>query len=130
MSWADVNANIVVKPVTSPIASDPWEINETSLILMEGDRGAQRSFFRTTEFDSFGEKQCGPPRIESDWYDLMSRILDATQADEKKGMGKIVGKAKHRRPTAWEKGHRPEDERVSKGGRKRGSGWYDAGTVG
>ena len=78
VSWADVNANIVVKPVTSPIASDPWEINETSLILMEGDRGAQGSFFRTTKFDSFGEKQCGPPILESDWYDLMSRILDHT----------------------------------------------------
>ena len=62
VSWADVNANFVVKPVTSPIASDPWEINETSLMLMEGDRGAQRPFIRTIEFDSFGEKQCGPPR--------------------------------------------------------------------
>ena len=38
VTWADVKANIVVKPVASPIASDPWEIHETSLMLMECDR--------------------------------------------------------------------------------------------
>ena len=60
---------------------------------MECDKGAQRSLFRTFEFDSFGSKQFGILLMESDGYDLMSRILHATPADEIKGMGEIVKKA-------------------------------------
>ena len=60
MTWADVKANIVVKNVASPNTSDPWEIHEMSLMLMECDSGAQRTVFRTFEFDSFGSKQFGP----------------------------------------------------------------------
>ena len=41
---ADVRANIVVKPVAAPIASDPWEVHDTSHMLMECNTGAQRSF--------------------------------------------------------------------------------------
>ena len=51
MCSADVTTNIPVKPLAALIAS---------YLMMECDRGAQRSFFRTAEFDSFGEKQCCP----------------------------------------------------------------------
>ena len=69
VSWADVKANIVVKPGAAPSASDPWVTHGTLLVLMECDR-AQRSFFRTAEFDSFGEKQFGPPinGVELVWF--------------------------------------------------------------
>ena len=60
---------------------------------MECDRGAQRSFSLTAEFDSVSDKQCGPPITEPDWHDLMSRILDAIPADEMKWMGEIDRKA-------------------------------------
>ena len=74
MTWADVKAHIVVKPVASPIASDPLEMHETSLLLMECDNGAQRSFFRTFEFDMFGDKQFGPPLVKSDGYHCGEKI--------------------------------------------------------
>ena len=45
MTWADVKANIVMKLVTAPVTSDPWEIHAISRMLMECDRGAQGSFF-------------------------------------------------------------------------------------
>ena len=93
MTWADVKAHIVVKPVASPIASDPLEMHETSLMLMECDNGAQRSFFRTFEFDRFGDKQFGPPLVKSDSFDLISRISEAVPASEIQGMGDIVRKA-------------------------------------
>ena len=48
---------------------------EASLMLMGRDGGAQRAFFRTFEFDSCGSKQFGPPSMESDWYDLVSRLI-------------------------------------------------------
>ena len=31
--------------------------------------------------------------MKSDWYDLMSRILDVFLADERQGMGELVKKA-------------------------------------
>ena len=45
VSWADAKANIVVKQVASPVTSDPWEMCEASLMLMECDSDAQRLFF-------------------------------------------------------------------------------------
>ena len=38
-------------------------------------------------------KQFGPPLRQSDWYDLVNRIGDATLADEIKVMGKFAKKA-------------------------------------
>ena len=29
MTWAEVKANIVMKQVTAPVTSDPWERNTT-----------------------------------------------------------------------------------------------------
>ena len=46
VTWADVKANIVVKQVAAPVANDPWETNETSLMLMDCDSGAQCSLLR------------------------------------------------------------------------------------
>ena len=46
-------------------------------MLMECDSGAQRSFFRTFEFDSVGSKQFGPLVMESDGYDLVNRLLQS-----------------------------------------------------
>ena len=40
MTWADVKANIMVKEVAAP-----WEMYEAALMLMECDRGVQRSLF-------------------------------------------------------------------------------------
>ena len=37
VTWAGVKANVVVKQVASPVTVDPWEIHETSLMLMECD---------------------------------------------------------------------------------------------
>ena len=79
--WAVVKANNVVKTVASTTSSDPWEVHETPLMLMECDRGAQRSFLRTAEFDSFGDTQCGLLINGIGLYDLMRGILDAAQAN-------------------------------------------------
>ena len=76
MTRADVKSQIVVKQVASPVTSDPWEIHETSFMLMECDSRAQRSFFRTFEFDSFVSKQFSPPLVEPDWYGLVGLILE------------------------------------------------------
>ena len=57
VTWTDVKANIVVKNVASPVTIGPWEIQETSLTLVECDSGVQRSIFRTFEFDCFGSKR-------------------------------------------------------------------------
>ena len=89
MSSAVVKDSIVVNPVAASIASDTWETHETSLMQMECARGAQRSFFRTTEFDSFCEKQFGPPTMESDWYDLMSEMRDT---DDSASAATVSGK--------------------------------------
>ena len=93
MTWTDVKANIVVKNVASAVTSDPWDIHETSLVLMDCDSAAQRSFFHTFELDSFGSKQYDPPLMASDWCVLNSRILDAISVDEINGVGEIVKKA-------------------------------------
>ena len=82
---ADVKANNAVKQVASPVTSDPWEIHDTALMLMGCDSGAQRSFFRASEFDSCGSKQFGPPLTESGCCDLVSRLFDIMPADEVKG---------------------------------------------
>ena len=74
---ADVKANIAVKQVASPVTSDARNMHEASLMLMECDSGAQRSFIRTFELDSCGSTQFWPPTAEADWYDLIGRILDA-----------------------------------------------------
>ena len=60
LMWAVVKATIVEQQVASPVTSDQWEILEASLTLLECDSGAQRSLFRTFEFDSCGSKQFGP----------------------------------------------------------------------
>ena len=130
VSWADVKGNIVLKLVAAPSASDTWEIHETSLILMERNRGVQRSFFRTTDFDTFGEKQFGPPITKSDGYDLVTRILEAFSGDEMKVMGEIVEKAKHRRPTGCHDGPSAEQDRLSIRRRKRCPGCNVAGAAG
>ena len=52
-----MKAHIVVKNVAWPVRSDAWEIEETSLMMMKCDSGAQRSLCRTFEYDSFGSKQ-------------------------------------------------------------------------
>ena len=60
VNWADVKASVVVKQVAPPVPSDPWDIDEASLMLTDFDGGAQRSFFRTFDFDRCGNKQFGP----------------------------------------------------------------------
>ena len=64
----------MVKEVPAPATNDPCEMYEASLMLMECDSGAQRSFFRT--FDTCGSKQSGAPLTESDWYDSVTRIIE------------------------------------------------------
>ena len=93
MTWDDVKAKIVVKQVASLVAGDPWEMNEASLMLTECDSGAPRSFFRTFQIDGRSNKQFDPPLMESDWCDLVSRILGAVPAGEVEGMGDTVRKA-------------------------------------
>ena len=45
-------------------------------MMMKCDSGAQRSFCRTFEYDSFGSKQLVFfSLMESVWYDLMNSIL-------------------------------------------------------
>ena len=85
-------------------------------MLTECDRGAQRSFFRTFEFDSFGSKQFGPPLVKSDSFDLKSRILEAVPASEIQGMGDIVKKASTGVRRQWHEGHSSEQDGLSKGG--------------
>ena len=62
-------------------------------MLVECDNGAQRSFYRTFEFDRFGDKQFCPPLVKSDSFDLISRISEAVPASEIQGIGDIVRKA-------------------------------------
>ena len=50
-------------------------------------------FFRTSEFDGFGSKQFGPPLMELDWFDLVSRLIEISVADEMRGLGEILRKA-------------------------------------
>ena len=77
-AWADVKANVVVKEV---------------FLATLGNCGAQRLFFRTSEFDGFGSKQFGPPLMELDWFDLVSRLIEISVADEMRGLGEILRKA-------------------------------------
>ena len=80
-------AIVVVKQVAPPpVTSVPWEIYDASLMRMECDSGAQRSFFRTVEFDSGGSKQFGPLVVGSNQYGLVSRLLESIPADEIKDM--------------------------------------------
>ena len=66
-----------------PVTSDPvGNLRSPPLMPMECDSGAQRSFFRTFEFDSCGSKQVGPSLMESDWCDLVRRL--PTQKKTKK----------------------------------------------
>ena len=51
-------------------------------MLVVGDSGAQRSFFRTFDFDSFGTMQFGPPLMELCWYDLESHVRGAVLVDK------------------------------------------------
>ena len=63
------------------------EMSEAVLTLMECDIEAQRSFFRTFEFDSCGSHQFSLHVMESDWYDLVSRLIEILPANETKGTG-------------------------------------------
>ena len=65
VKWTNVKANIVVKQVAALTTNDSWKIYDASLMLMECDSGAPRSFFRTFEFDGSGGKQFGPLLMES-----------------------------------------------------------------
>ena len=38
--------------------------------------------FALPNFDAFGVKRFGSPTMKSDWCDLVSRILEATPAEE------------------------------------------------
>ena len=62
-------------------------------MLVDYDSGAQRLFFRTSEFDGCGSKQFGPPLKESDWFDMVSRFIEISVADEIRGLGEILRKA-------------------------------------
>ena len=83
-------AHIVVTPVAAPLASDPWETHETSLMLV-----ATSSLAR--------------PCQNLVWYRFTSRILDAMPADELKVDGLNDQQGKHRRPNAWYKGHNSKE---------------------
>ena len=72
---------------------------------MESDTGAERFFFRAVEFDRSGNKQFGPSLMESDRYDLASRLLEIIPAGEIKVMGEKVRKGKHGRQKARQKGY-------------------------
>ena len=61
VKWTDVKANIVVTQVAAPATNDP---HKASLILMDCENEAQRSFFRTLVFDNCGSNQPGPPLME------------------------------------------------------------------
>ena len=69
-----------------------WELYESALMLVEYDSGAQRLFFRTSEFDGCGSKQFGPPLMESDWFDMVIRFIEISVADEIRGLEKFSGK--------------------------------------
>ena len=89
----DVKTNLVVKEVAALVSFVSWELYESALMLVEYDSGAQRLFFRTSEFDGCGSKQFGPPLKESDWFDMVSRFIEISVADEIRGLGEILRKA-------------------------------------
>ena len=106
VTWADVKASIVVKEVAALATKDPWKMYEASLMPMECDSGVHRSFFRTFQFDSCGSKQFGLPLMESDWYDLVSGLIEIAPADEMRcmGRGKRLPRLAGSRRMAWEDG--------------------------
>ena len=89
----DVKTNLVVTEVAALVSFVSWELYESALMLVEYDSGAQRLFFRTSEFDGCGSKQFGPPLKESDWFDMVSRFIEISVADEIRGLGEILRKA-------------------------------------
>ena len=72
---------------------------------MECDRGAPRSFFRTSEFDSCGSKQFGPTLMESDCHNLVGRLIEMLPADDAKEMGESGQESKYGCQEAWHQGH-------------------------
>ena len=79
--------------VAALTTNDSWKKNEASLMLMECDSGAPRSFFRTFEFDSSGSQQFGPLLMESDCYKMVRRLIEIVPANEKRRMGELVRQA-------------------------------------
>ena len=65
----------------------PWKVHEAALMLVECDSRAQRTFFRTFDLDSRCSKQFCPPLMESDWNDLVGRVIDTILANEVRKVG-------------------------------------------
>ena len=73
----------------------PGKVCEASLMLMECVSGAQRSFFRTFDCRLLRQQAARSALgVESDWYDLVSRLIEIVLADETRCMSKLVRKAK------------------------------------
>ena len=123
VTWADVKSDIVVREVGAPATSASWETYEAALILTECDSGAQRSFFRTFEFDSCGRNQFRPPLMESHWHNLVGGFIEVILANDVREMGETVRQAKNGVGTSWQMlGHCLEQDSLLKGGRRRPPG--------
>ena len=68
-----------------PIAQSLVALPAHGSLTMRCDSRAQRSFFRSLELDSRGSKQFRPLLIESDWYNLVGRLIEVTPAEEVSG---------------------------------------------
>ena len=62
-------------------------------MVMDSVSWAQRTYFRTFEFDSRGSTRFGPPLVELDGYILVGRLIEITLADDVREMGENVRKA-------------------------------------
>ena len=58
-------------------------------MLVECDSRAQRTFFRTFDLDSRRSKQFCPPLMESDWNDLVGRVIEIIPANDVQEMAEF-----------------------------------------
>ena len=85
VTWVDGKSNFVVK-------AGCWKISEAALMLMECDSWAQRTLFRTFEFDCSGSNKIWPA---TSWIGLVQfgGLIEIILAEEAGEMGEIVRKA-------------------------------------
>ena len=113
--------------VAALATNDSWKKNDASLMLMECDSGAPRSFFRTFEFDGSGGKQFGPLLMKSDCYKMVRRLIEIVPANEIRRMGEIVRQANS---GVRRHGTRASLDSLMKRGKKRPSWCAAAGPTG
>ena len=66
-----------------------WTLCEGGAQVKESEGRAQRTFFRTVKFDSCNSKQLGSPSAESNWYNLVGRLIEIIPSNEVREVGEV-----------------------------------------